>query len=76
MKLSRIAETSSNASERGLQQVATETKISTTHQMDMKPRFIKIPLAYLQVEAMNAILWKFKKIEFYLLKQINRISID
>lgn len=56
--------------------MAAETKISTTHQMDMKPRFIKIPLAYLQVEAMNAVLWEFKKIEFYLLKQINRISID
>lgn len=41
--------------------VAAETKNSTTYQMDMKPSFIKIPLAYLQVEAMNAILWKFKK---------------
>lgn len=34
---------------------------SHTRQMDMKPRFIKIPLAYLQLEAVNAIFCKFQK---------------
>lgn len=46
---------------------ASWKQICTAHQTDMKPRFIKIPLAYLQLEAMNVVLCKFQKIEFCLL---------
>ena len=40
---------------------ASWKQICTAHQTDMKPEFIKIPLAYLQLEAMNAVLCKFQK---------------
>ena len=50
-------------------------QICTAHQTDMKPRFIKIPLAYLQLEDMNAVLCRFQKNRVLSLK-LSEVSTD